>query len=48
MTINLPATCDSQSLRDVIASESIPFAGRMAKLKIPAGAFRIVDVRVKP
>jgi len=41
-----PATlAPSQSLRDVIASQPLPFTGRTAKLKIPAGAFRIVDVK---
>jgi len=33
-----------QSLRDVIANQPIPFTGRTAKLTVPAGAFRIVDV----
>jgi outer membrane protein assembly factor BamB len=33
------------SLRDVIANQPLPFTGRTAKLKIPAGAFRIVDVK---
>ncbi|MDZ4401882.1 hypothetical protein [Prosthecobacter sp.] len=35
-----------QSLRDVIANQPIPFTGTKAKLAIPAGAFRIVDVKL--
>lgn len=35
-----------QSLRDVLANQPLPFTGRTAKLKIPAGAFRIVDVKL--
>lgn len=35
-----------RSLRDVIADKPVPFTGRTAKLKILAGAFRIVDVKL--
>jgi hypothetical protein len=33
------------SLHDVIANQPLTFTGHTAKLKIPAGAFRIVDLK---
>jgi hypothetical protein len=34
-----------KSLRDVIWNKPVPFESNKAKIKIPAGAFRIVDVK---
>jgi len=44
--VELIAAGPIQSLRDVIADESVAFAGDSAKLRIPAGAFRMVEVRL--
>ncbi len=49
-----PTDCDAEliarnaitKLRDILADKAIPFDGRRAKLTIPAGAFRIVDVQM--
>lgn len=46
--VELITSAPIESLRDVIANKPVTFSGHSAKLRIAAGAFRIVDLKTKP
>jgi hypothetical protein len=47
-TVELLASRDIASLRDVLGGATLAASGRTARLALPAGAFRIVDVTLAP
>jgi hypothetical protein len=44
--VELVAHAPIGSLRDVLSGQPLPFTGSRARIELPAGAFRIVDVRI--